>query len=211
MTALVWDQPGERRYETGIDRGVLYLPTGTSVPWNGLVSVTESRSQEVKSFYMDGVKYLDHAVPGTYSAKLQAYTYPDELDSLLGNTEIAPGVVAYDQRSGMFNLSYRTRVANDLGGVDYAYKIHLVYHLVASLSDFEFDTVADSVSAKPFEWTLTGTPDQLSGIRPTSHISLDTRMVDPDMLADLETLLYGSESTAPEMPSLIDLVGMVSP
>lgn len=47
MAKIVWDKTGERRYETGVDHGVLYTPdnTGaynTGVAWNGLVSVTES-------------------------------------------------------------------------------------------------------------------------------------------------------------------------
>lgn len=210
MTALVWDQAGERRYETGIDRGVLYLPDGNSVAWNGLTSVIEGRSSEVKSYFMDGIKYLDHKVPGAYSAKLQAFTYPDELDLLLGNMEIAPGVVAYDQRASVFNLSYRTRIANDLEGMDYAYKIHLIYNLIASQSDVNFDTVAESFSAKPFEWSLTGTPNTMFGMRPTSHISVDSRTVNPSALAELETQLYGSDTVDPSIPPLDALLAMVT-
>src|SRR4051812_9206458 len=101
MTALAWDQVGTRRYETGIDRGVLYTLDGVAVPWNGLVSISEDLEREVKSYYLDGVKYLDHQVLGAYAAKLGAYTYPDELDALLGLHDFAPGVVLHDQRSQM--------------------------------------------------------------------------------------------------------------
>src|SRR3954467_2785447 len=111
MTALVWDQIGERRYETGVDHGVLYLSNSNAIPWNGLVSVNETVSQEIKSFYVDGVKYLDYRVPGSYSAKLSAFPYPDELDDLMGMTEFVPGMFAHDQPvSKLFNLSYRTKV-----------------------------------------------------------------------------------------------------
>jgi hypothetical protein len=75
MTALEWDKVGDRRYETGIDRGVLFVKGGPAVPWNGLSSVTEAVGRDVKSYYLDGVKYLDHHVPGSYSAKLAAFTY----------------------------------------------------------------------------------------------------------------------------------------
>ena len=210
MTALVWDKVGERRYETGIDRGVLYLPDGNAVPWNGLTSVVETRTREVKSYYLDGIKYLDHSVPGSYVAKLQAYTYPVELDSLLGNADFAPGVVLYDQNSSWFHLSYRTRIANDILGTDFGYKIHVVYNVVASPSDADFETLSDSVAGKPLEWNLTGTPDPLLGIRPTNHISLDSTTMDSDTLETLETSLYGSSSADPYLPKLVDLLNLVA-
>ena len=209
MTVLVWDQAGARRYESGIDRGVLYLPDGSAVPWNGLTSVTEGRAREVKSYYMDGVKYLDRHVPGSYSAKLQAFTYPDELESLLGNTEFVPGVVVHDQRAKLFNLSYRTLVGNDLEGMDHGYKIHIVYNVMASPSDFTYNSLSADQSAETFEWDLTGTPNLMFGIRPTSHISLDSRKIDPAMLDTLEEILYGSVGTEPNLPNLVDLLSMV--
>jgi hypothetical protein len=65
MTELTWDKTGERRYETGVDRGVLFLPdeTGdytTGVAWNGLTTVTESPSgAESSPQYADNIKYLN--------------------------------------------------------------------------------------------------------------------------------------------------------
>jgi len=49
MARLTWDNTGERLYETGVDRGVLYIPDGNGaysdgVAWNGLTTVTESPS-----------------------------------------------------------------------------------------------------------------------------------------------------------------------
>src|SRR5215216_2333691 len=124
MTVLVFDAPADRRYETGLDRGVLYPFEGDPVVWNGLTAVTEIRQREVKSYYIDGVKYLDHYVPGAYSAKIQAFTYPDELEPLMGSAEFAPGVIAYDQRAGMFHMSYRTISGDAVNGPDAGYKIH---------------------------------------------------------------------------------------
>jgi hypothetical protein len=211
MTMLVWDQVGDRRYETGVDRGVLYLTDGTVVPWSGLTSIVESRSRDMKSYYLDGVKYLDHVVPGDYAAKLQAFTYPDALDLLLGNSSFAPGVTVYDQPSKLFHISYRNLIANDLEGVDYAYKIHVVYNVVANPSDVSYDTLADSVSAKPFEWELKGTAIAINGYRPTNHISLDSRTVDPLVLTTIEERLYGSALASPNFPSLDALLEIISP
>lgn len=210
MTALVWDQIGERRYETGVDRGVLYPPSGPAVPWNGLISVNETVSREVKSYFIDGIKFLDHHVPGSYSAKLSAFTYPDEMDELIGTQEFVPGVFVHDQRSPkLFNLSYRTMVGNDVEGLDHAYKVHILYNLLAIPGDVTYSTVGDSVNPQTFEWTISGTPAQMFGIRPTSHISLDSRRINATMLEDLEEILYGSVVKNPSLPSLVDLLGMV--
>lgn len=209
MTALEWDQMRERRFETGIDRGVLYDDSGLAVPWNGLVSISESKSREVKPYYLDGVKYLDHHVPGDYAAKLGAYTYPDELDALLGEISYAPGVVLHDQRGRLFHLSYRTREGDAIDGIDAGYKIHIIWNLTAVPSDTSFATMGDNPAPGLFEWNLTGTPAQMFGVRPTSHISLHSRLIDSDVLQDLEALLYGTEEDDPALPSLVDLLGLV--
>jgi hypothetical protein len=210
MTALQWHQPGERRYETGIDRGVLYLPEGGAVPWNGLVSVDEVVGREVKPYYIDGIRFLNHHVPGSYSAKLSAYTYPDEMDALVGTEEYSPGVFIHDQRSPkLFNLSYRTLVGNDVDGMDHAYKIHILYNLLAVLNDTSFSTIGEAVEPQAFSWSVYGAPSQAFGIRPTSHISLDSRRIDPAQLEDLENLLYGTETTDPILPGIVDFLALV--
>lgn len=209
MTVLVWDEVGERRFETGIDRGVLFLPEGGAVPWNGLSSLTELLGREVKSYYTDGVKYLDHQVLGAFSATLKAFTYPDELDALTGTEPFAPGVFVHDQRSKAFSFSYRTKVGNDVDGTDYGHKIHLIYNVLATPSNADFSTLAESVTPQLFEWTLNAVPPQALGIHPTSHISFHTRSIDPDLLADIEELLYGDVDSAPSLPALVDLLAMV--
>lgn len=209
---LVWDEVGERRYETGVDRGVLYLPDGGTVPWNGITELTENRGGEVKSYYTDGVKYLDHQVLGAFSGTLKAFTYPDELDELTGTLPFAPGVFVHDQRSKTFSFSYRTKVGSDQNE-DLGYKIHLVYNVLATPGNAAFSSLADSVSPQLFEWSLSGTPPIMYGLRPSCHISLHTRSIDPDLLEEIEVLLYGSTfpppGTDPALPSVIDLLGLV--
>lgn len=208
MSKLEWDKVGERTYETGVDRGVLYVPDGPAVSWNGLTEVTEDRTREVKSYFMDGIKYLDHHVPGAFSGTLKAFTYPDELEELMGNMEFVPGVWAHDQRASIFNLSYRTRVGNDLEGVDHGYKIHILYNLTASASNVSFPTIGENVEPNQFEWKLSGVPAQMFGIRPTAHISIDSRQVSPEFLELVEELLYGSEEVDPSLPNPVDLLGL---
>jgi hypothetical protein len=214
MTALVWDQPGDRRYETGIDHGVLYLPGGGAVPWNGLVSLTETRSREVKSFYMDGFKYLDYSIPGAYAAKLQAFTYPDELEDLIGNRELWPGVTVYDQRAKRFNLSYQTRIGNDLDHEDYGFHLHLVYNVTAVESDVAFNTMGESFSAATFEWALSGVPNvpgsEIFSFGPSSHFSIHSRKLEFSRVGNLLNHLYGTDTTAPAMPDLSTLASIAT-
>src|SRR4051794_22807589 len=112
MTAIVWDRLEDRRYETGIERGVIYPVGGAAVPWNGLVSVGETKSREAKPYFQDGVKVLDRLIAPAYSAKISAFTYPDALEELAGNLKLAPGIDLHDQREGQFHLSYRTLIGN---------------------------------------------------------------------------------------------------
>lgn len=209
MTELVWDQAGDRRYETGIDRGVLYLPDGSAVPWNGLTEVDETLNREVKSFFIDGINYLNSRVPGAYRAKLSAFTYPQELDALLGSAEFAPGVFLHDQRSKLFSLSYRTQLGDDLVGTERGYRIHVVYNVLANQNDHAAKTQSNSTELDPFTFDLSAAPSVVFGVRPTAHISIDSTRVDPELLDALETLLYGDVAVDPSLPDLVDFLGLV--
>lgn len=206
MTALQWDKVGERRFETGIDRGVLYLTDGRVVPWNGLTSISESKERDVKSYFLDGIKYLDRQTLGVYSAKLGAFTYPDELEDALGSSEFLPGVVLHDQRMRRFHLSYRTQEGDDLEGIDADYKIHIVYNVIAVPSTVQFNSLAEALAPAMFEWNLTGTPNAILGIRPTSHLSLHSRTIQPEVIQGVEELLYGTSGADPNLPMLGDLL-----
>jgi hypothetical protein len=209
MTEIKWDEVGARRYETGVDRGVLYLPAGTAVPWNGLTAITENVERDVKSYYIDGVKYLDQQVPDAYSAKLEALTYPDEFDELLGVSEFGPGVFLHDQPGKSFGLSYRTLVGNDVEGTEFGYKLHILYNLTASASGTAMSTLGDTVSPATFSWSLTGVPPAMSGARPTCHISLHSAGIDPGLLSTIEDLLYGTATVDPALPDLVALLALV--
>lgn len=206
MTVLEWDKAGARVYETGVDRGVLYLKDGRVVPWNGLTSVDDNSSADLKSYYLDGVKILDHVTPGDFSAKLGAFTYPDEFEEVVGAPQIAPGLTFYDQQSKSFNLSYRTRVATDLDE-NYGYKIHLLYNVVAVPDSHKYESIQERINAPEFAWSLSGTPPigTIDGIRPTAHVSIDSTEAREDLLQQLEDILYGTSTTAPRFPTILEL------
>jgi hypothetical protein len=176
MAPLTWDQVGERFYETGVDHGVLYLPdaTGvynTGVAWNGLTTVTESPSgAEPNAQYADNVKYLNLISAEEFGATIEAFTYPDEFAECDGVALPSPGVAVGQQGRKMFGLCYRSRVGNDVDGVDYGYKLHLVYGCQAAPSEKAYATINDSPEAIAFSWDVTTTPVPVTNHKPTSLI-----------------------------------------
>lgn len=206
MTVLEWDKVGDRTYQSGIDKGVLYLKDGRVVPWNGLVSVEDSTDAELKSYYLDGVKILEHVVPGDFAGKLTAITYPEEFDEVLGQRVINTGLIFHEQEFKSFNLAYRTKIGSD-SDENYGYKIHLLYNIRAIPESHTFQTLSDEPGVEPFSWALTGTPpiSTADGIRPTVHISIDSINARPDLLEAVENILYGTEMTDPRFPTLLEM------
>lgn len=209
MTVLEWDRIGERIYQTGVDRGVLYLGDTVAV-WNGLISVDEDPTFEQKSYYMDGFKFLGSVTPGEFNGKLKAFTYPDEFNSAIGIAEDRAGLFYYEQPPKKFDLTYRTLIGNDLDGIDHGYKIHLLYNLLAAADSASFQTMASSISPAEFSWNLTGTPELIEGFRPAVHIAIDSRQVFPEFLQSLEDILYGTSSTSPRFPTVVEVAEIFS-
>jgi hypothetical protein len=206
VTKLDWDSPGERLFETGLDRGVLYLPNSVGVPWSGLISVSESPSGgDPKAFYMDGIKYQNRSAPEEFSGTLVAFTYPDEFGECDGTVALLDGLYAGHQPRRPFNLSYRTKIGNDLAGLGHGYKIHLLYNVLASPSQKDNQSTSESADIINFSWELTTTPVTVDGIKPTAHLIIDTTKTDPEIIANLELILYGTETLDPGIPTPEDL------
>ena len=206
MAVLTWDQVGERLYETGVDRGVLYLPNSTGVyatgyAWNGLTTVTESPSgAEATAQYADNIQYLNLMSEETFGGTIEAYTYPDAFGQCDGSLSPAVGVTIGQQARKSFGLSYRTRLGNDVNGNAYGYKLHLVYGALASPSEKEYASINDSPEAISFSWDFTTTPVKVAGYKPTSLIVVDSTKVQAAKLASLEALLYGTETKEAGLP-----------
>lgn len=209
MTAIVWDAIGERIYESGIDRGVLYVSNDFGVAWNGLISLNEQNSSDDEPLYFDGVKYDSHRALSEFSATLAAYTYPDEFLEFEGVLYSGNGLYLTNQPTQSFGLSYRTKIGNDVDGLEAGYHIHILYNLSASPSDKEYKTISDEATAMEFEWEISAIPVEIPGFRPTAHIILDSRKMSPLLLADLESTLYGTESEDPRLPPISTLVSFI--
>ena len=206
MGKLSWDGVGERIYETGVDHAVLYVTDedgyGRGVPWNGLISVTESPSgAESNKQYADNVVYLNLVSAEEFGGTIEAFTCPPEFSACDGLAEPSSGLTVGQQTRSTFGLSYRTKVGNDLAGQDAGYKLHLVYGLLASPSEKAYQTVNDSPEAMTLSWEVTSTPIPVNGaLKPTSIITVDSTKVDAADLAALEKLLYGAPAGAGGTP-----------
>ena len=215
MSKLVWDKAGERYYETGVNKGVLYpLSAGAynkGVAWNGLTAVTESPSgAEPTPLYADNIKYLNLMSTEEYGATVEAYTYPDEFAECDGSAAIATGVYIGQQPRKTFGLCYRTLLGNDTESNDYGYKLHLIYNALAAPSEKAYATVNDSPEAITFSWELSTTPVSVTGHKPTACITIDSTKVDASKLAAFEAVIYGSESEEPRLPlpdEVMELLG----
>lgn len=211
MSKLVWDKTGERFYETGVEKGVLYpFKDGAyskGVVWNGLTAVTESPSgAEATALYADNIKYLNLMSNEEFGATIEAYTYPDEFAECDGSAEIAPGVIIGQQKRSTFGLSYVTKLGNDTDGSDYGYKLHLIYGALASPSEKGYATVNDSPEAITFSWEVSTTPVEVpntedgKSFKPTASVTIDSTKVSADELKALEDILYGTEDAEPRLP-----------
>lgn len=205
MSKLIWDEIGKKMYETGVKKGVLYVQANGIYPkgvaWNGLTAVTESPSgAEATPLYADDVKYLNLMSAEEFGATIEAYTYPDEFAACDGSADIADGVSIGQQGRKSFGLAYRTTLGNDVDGVDYGYKLHLIYGALAAPSEKAYATINDSPEAITFSWEVTTTPVEVTGKKPTASLTIDSTKVDADKLAALELILYGNTGVEPRLP-----------
>lgn len=210
MSKLVWDKTGDRLYETGVDRGVLYVQSNGTYPngvaWNGLTAVTESPSgAEATPLYADNIKYLNLMSAEEFGCTIEAYTYPEEFAECDGSAELATGVTIGQQARKTFGLSYRTKIGNDATGDKFGYKLHLIYGGLASPSEKAYATINDSPEAITFSWEVSTTPVSVDGHSPTASITIDSTKVEPTKLKALEEILYGKDGegasgTEPRLP-----------
>lgn len=199
MAKLVWDQAGERLYETGVKNCALYPQSNGAYPkgvaWNGITGVTESPSgAEATAIYADDMKYLNLYSAEEFGATITAYTYPDEFAVCDGSAELVEGVTIGQQARKTFGLAYKTVLGNDTDANDHGYKLHLIYGAMAAPSEKAYATINDSPEAIEFSWEISTTPVTVSGAKPTASLTIDSTKADPSKLAALEKILFGDDT-----------------
>lgn len=215
MAKLVWDQAGQKFFETGVSNGVLYVSDGqggylNGVAWNGLTSVAENPSgAESNPVYADNIKYLNIISAEEFGATIEAYTYPDEFMECDGSAQVVAGVNIGQQARKSFGISYKTRIGNDVAGDNLGYKIHVIYNCQAAPSGKTYSTVNESPEAITFSWEVTTTPVPVEGFRPTATVVFDSTKLDAEKMAAVENALYGDASTEATLPSIEELLALV--
>ena len=216
MAKLTWDQEGQKYYETGVDKGVLFPATAedggyaSGVAWNGLININESPSgAEPTALYANNKKYGELLSAEEFAGTIEAYTYPDEYAPCLGYKEIAPGVYATQQARKAFGFSYRSLIGNDTEGTSHGYKLHIVYGAKAKPSEKANNSINDSPEAATLSWEFSTTPVELTNGEPTAHLIFDSRTADETKLKSLEDLLYGTESVESKLPTPDEIIALM--
>jgi hypothetical protein len=209
MAVLTWDKPGDHLFETGVSKGVLYLADGSGVSWNGLTAIDEKVYGAVEPVYFDGVKFNDIVTISQFQGTIKAFTYPEEFAFCEGTLEDQTGFFIKNQSPSRFGLSYQTVTGDDINGLYTGYKIHVLYNLIALPSDRNRETISDTINPVDFEWEVTAIPEEIENFRPTAHIVFDSRKMDPHLLRDIESILYGDENGNAYLPSLKGLSSFI--
>lgn len=208
MSKIVWDDIGEKIAETGVKNGVLYpMAAGAytaGVAWNGLTSVNEAPTgAEPSPFYADNSKYLEIMSEEEFAGTIGCYTYPDEFKLCIGEASLHAGVSVGQQRHIPFGFCYRTEIVNDTEGMDYGYKLHLVYNSLAGVSARDHTTVNETPELEEMSFDFSATKVPVTGAKPTAHFIIDSTKIPVGSaanLAALELILFGSESVDPRLP-----------
>ena len=206
MAKLVFNGVGDRLFETGVKKGVLFVmgEGGTyekGVVWNGLTAVTEKPSgAETTNLYADDVKYVVIYGAEEFEATIEAYTYPEEFEQCDGSAALVSGVNVGQQTRKTFAFCYTTSLGNDTEGQDFGYKIHIIYGCKAKPSEKSYSTINDSPEAVTFSWDVSTVPVPVEGMNPTATVVIDSTRLDSSKLKALEDKLYGTESSESELP-----------
>ena len=212
---LVWDKIGERLYETGTSKGVLYVQDTKGVykegvAWNGLVSVKQSPDgAEPNDQYADNIKYLSLTSAENFKGSVDAFTYPEEFTACDGSAALIPGVTLGQQDRAQFGLSYATIVGNDTMRNNFGEKIHIIYGAQVAPSERSYETVNEDPSVLTLSWEFTTTPAVAEGFKPTAYICVDSTKVAPEVFKKVQDTLYGSDLVAPKLPALNELLVMI--
>ena len=206
MAKLVFNGVGDRLFETGVKKGVLFVmgEGGTyekGVVWNGLTAVTEKPSgAETTNLYADDVKYVVIYGAEEFEATIEAYTYPEEFEQCDGSAALVTGVNVGQQTRKTFAFCYTTSLGNDTEGQDFGYKIHIIYGCKAKPSEKSYSTINDSPEAVTFSWDVSTVPVPVEGMNPTATVVIDSTRLESSKLKALEDKLYGTESAESELP-----------
>ena len=208
MSKITWNESGSRYFETGVERGVLFVGDNPGVAWNGLISITgSSEGADNQSLYYDGVRYINLAHPSEFSGTIEAYSRPPEFDPCEGIKEIRNGFFTDCQTFAPFGLSYRTLIGNDEQNENLGYKLHLVYNMMVEPSSITHETMTEQGNPIQKSWAFTTSPMAVPGRRPSSHITISS-LRNLSLVNEVSNILYGSDTDPPRLPLPIEIIAL---
>ncbi len=218
---MFWNVAAEKKFESGLDRGVLYVKDGAGayplgVPWEGLMSVTEKPGgAEITDLWANNAKYAQLVATEIFEGSLEAYTFPPEFLPCMGMAEHPDdeGMIISQQARSSFALCYRTRYGSEAAGESAQYKLHIIYGCLAKPSEVARATINDSPEAATFSWEFATVPAAATGYLPISKITIDESLLLPADLVDIEVEIYGNDApaTTANMPLPDALFALLTP
>jgi hypothetical protein len=220
MPKLKWDPIGDRKYEIGVDHGVIYPQDATGAyqtgeAWPGLTSVNSSPSgADANKTYADNIEYLTLRGAEEYGGTIEHLWMPDAALPCDG-IRVINGVMVPSQVRMPFGFCYRTLIGNDTQFDDYGYILHLVWGATMSPSEKQYATKSDTPEPLGLSNEFTCSPVTLTTVdpttgkvlRPCAHLEINSTKVTKESLDILEDKLYGTDGTGsgqgtdPELPT----------
>ena len=197
---LVWNVSALKFYESGLDRGVLYVRDGSGnyplgVAWEGLINLTEKPGgAEPTDLWANNVKYAQLISSEIFDGSLEAYTYPDEFLPCDGVEEAVTGMLIGQQARSTFGLSYRTYEGSEAAGQMAEYKLHVIYGCLVQPSEVSRATINDSPEAATFSWEFKTVPAAMTGELPVSKITLSSADLGAPEMAAVKDALWGIDT-----------------
>lgn len=206
MTKLDWNVTGRKTVDTGVDQGVVFVKE-VGYPWVGLISVEEApEGFETKPLYIDGFKYANIRTLDEFKATITAFTSPKAFSECEGIKELYSGFLVTNQPKKSFNLSYRTQILDDSPENTADYKLHLVYGAMTNQANVSNSTLGESVDTVQKSWSIETVPPYVPNRRPTSKLTLDSRLFSSTFMSKISSIIYGTEETNPRMPSISEIL-----
>ncbi len=200
---LSWGASADKKYESGVDRGVVYIKDGTGAykpgaAWEGLINVTEKPGgDEPTDLWANNAKYAQLLSAPTFEGSIEAYTYPTEFlaaDGVASDVTGSSQAELAQQARATFGLSYRTWIGSDDQGQYEAYRIHCVYGCVVQPSEVARATINDSPEAITFNWEFKTTPVATTNYGYISKMTFDSDKLTTADLTAIEEQLYGDDT-----------------
>lgn len=223
MAKFIWDKVTEKKFETGVSNGVLYLPNNQGAydegeVWNGLTTVTESPSgAESNKQYADNQVYVNIKSVEEFGCTIEAFTYPVKFEQCDGTAKVN-GVSVGQQGRRSFGFSWQSLIGNDTEGTDHGYKIHLAYGLDAAPTEKTHTTVNESPEASNFSWEVTSVPTAVEGtdpvtgkdLKPTAKLTISSLDHTPAKMQELKDVLYGTAGQDGRLPSPTEVINLMA-